>query len=63
MLNKTIVLPQGVSRHEYLSIGIYNHPCNQLPKGCKAYPGGHLLPPGDCDNSTGPLPTIISLLV
>jgi hypothetical protein len=36
VLNKTLTLPAGVSKHEYLSIGIYNHPCNNLPKGCKA---------------------------
>lgn len=30
-----------------------NHPCNQLPKGCKPYPGGHLPPPANCDNATG----------
>ena len=53
VMNKTIAVPKGVSRHDYLSIGIYNHPCNALPPKCKAYPGGHLLPPAECDNATG----------
>eukprot|EP00039_Didymoeca_costata_P023750 m.8108 g.8108 ORF g.8108 m.8108 type:complete len:454 (+) comp3841_c0_seq2:49-1410(+) len=52
VMNKTLSIP-NVSKHNYISIGIYNHPCNNLPKGCKAYPGGHLLPPQDCDNTTG----------
>ena len=37
VMNKTIQLPgSGVSRHEYVSIGIYNHPY-ALPVGCKPY--------------------------
>jgi hypothetical protein len=34
-------------------VGIYNHPCNAQPTGCKAYPGGTPLPMSECDNSTG----------
>jgi hypothetical protein len=53
VMNKTLSLPAGVTSHDYLSIGIYNHPCNALPKGCTPYPGGHILPPSKCDNTTG----------
>ena len=49
---KNLTIP-SISSHNYLSIGIYNHPCNALPHGCKAYPGGHLLPPSQCDNASG----------
>lgn len=52
VMNKSLSLP-NVSDHEYISIGIYNHPCNNLPADCKPYPGGHLLPPDQCDNTTG----------
>ncbi len=38
VLNATLSLP-GVSPHNYVSIGIYNHPCNALPDECKPYPG------------------------
>ena len=53
VMNKTIAPPSGASRHDYVSIGIYNHPCNALPDGCTPYPGGHLLPPSQCDNASG----------
>ena len=52
VMSKNITLP-GVSKHNYISIGIYNHPCNARPKGCKAYPGGKPLPPSECNNRTG----------
>ena len=56
VVNKSLVLNTstgGPTLHDYVSIGIYNHPCNALPDGCTPYPGGHLLPPAQCDNSTG----------
>eukprot|EP01079_Euglenida_sp_SAG-EU17-18_P002504 gene2504-3251_t len=53
VMNKSSIIAPKLSKHEYVSIGIYNHPCNALPAGCKPYPGGHLLPPKDCDNNTG----------
>jgi hypothetical protein len=53
VINKTIAVPSGVSPNNYISIGIYNHPCNNLPKGCTPYPGSHLLPPWKCNNQTG----------
>ena len=42
----------GVSSHNYISIGIYNHPCNARPKGCKGYPPPNPPPPplSNCDN-------------
>ena len=52
VMTKNITIP-GVSKHNYISIGIYNHPCNAQPAGCKAYPGGRPLPMSECDNSTG----------
>ena len=57
VMNKTLELP-GVSKHNYISIGIYNHPCNNLPDGCTAYPGSKPypkppFPPSMCDNATG----------
>jgi hypothetical protein len=52
VMDKNITLP-GISPHNYISIGIYNHPCNAQPPGCKPYPSGHALPPGDCDNASG----------
>lgn len=52
VMTKNISLP-GVSPHNYVSIGIYNHPCNALPVGCKPYPGGKPLPPSACNASTG----------
>ena len=52
VMAKNITIP-GVSPHNYISIGIYNHPCNALPEGCKAYPGGHMLPPSECNTSSG----------
>ena len=45
VVNKTLKTPSGVSKRNYMSIGIYNHPCNNLAPHCKPYPGGHLLPP------------------
>jgi hypothetical protein len=53
VVNKSMPLPIGVTNHDYLSIGIYNHPCNALPKGCTPYPSGHILPPSKCNNNTG----------
>ena len=53
VINKTIAVPSSVSPNNYISIGIYNHPCNNLPKGCTPYPGSHLLPPWKCNNQTG----------
>ena len=56
VMNKTLSVP-GISPHNYLSIGIYNHPCNDLPEGCTPYPGSKPypkpFPPSMCDNSTG----------
>ena len=54
VMDKNLTLP-GISPHNYVSIGIYNHPCNALPKGCKAYPPPNppLPPPSACDNATG----------
>lgn len=56
VMNKTLSVP-GISPHNYLSIGIYNHPCNNLPEGCTPYPGNKPypkpFPPSMCDNSTG----------
>lgn len=52
VMTKNITIP-GVSPHNYISIGIYNHPCNAQPLGCKPYPGGHALPMSDCDDNTG----------
>ena len=57
VINKTLTLP-GVSPHNYISIGIYNHPCNALPKDCTNYPGSKPYPPQPfpssmCDNKTG----------
>ena len=41
--NKTLSpLPIGATKHHYVSIGIYNHPCNNLPAGCRPYPNGLL---------------------
>ena len=53
VMNKTLATPANLSRHNYLSIGIYNHPCSALPPKCKPYPGAcassvepsHLSPP------------------
>lgn len=50
--NKTLTLP-NISSNNYISIGIYNHPCNALPSGCRPYPSGKPLPPSKCDNKTG----------
>lgn len=52
VMNKTLSLP-GVSSQNYVSIGIYNHPCNNLPEDCKPYPGQDPLPPSECDSATG----------
>jgi hypothetical protein len=52
VMTKNITIP-GVSPHNYISIGIYNHPCNAQPPGCKPYPGGHPLPMSECDTKTG----------
>jgi hypothetical protein len=52
VMTKNITIP-GVSPHNYISIGIYNHPCNAQPPGCKPYPGGHALPMSECDTKTG----------
>ena len=52
VMSKNLTLP-GVSKHNYISIGIYNHPCNAQPKGCKPYPGGKPLPPSECNQHTG----------
>ena len=56
VMNKTLSIP-GVSPHNYISIGIYNHPCNALPDGCTPYPGTppypKPFPPSMCDNETG----------
>ena len=52
VVNKTLKTPTGVSKRNYMSIGIYNHPCNNLAPHCKPYPGGHLLPPSKVRVST-----------
>ena len=52
VMSKNLTLP-GISKHNYISIGIYNHPCNARPKGCKPYPGAKPLPPYKCNNQTG----------
>ena len=52
VMAKKLLLP-GVSNHNYISIGIYDHPCNELPQSCKPYPGSNPLPPSECDNKTG----------
>lgn len=36
VMAKNLSLP-NISNHNYISIGIYDHPCNDLPHGCKPY--------------------------
>ncbi|EGD77759.1 hypothetical protein PTSG_08848 [Salpingoeca rosetta] len=49
VLNKTLVPASGDMR-DYVSIAIYNWPCNATPSGCKPYPGSHW---PKCNNKTG----------
>eukprot|EP00043_Microstomoeca_roanoka_P013691 m.134579 g.134579 ORF g.134579 m.134579 type:complete len:475 (-) comp15824_c0_seq13:2391-3815(-) len=48
ILNKTLV-PASKDMRDYVSIAIYNWPCNATPPGCKDYPGS-VWPP--CNETT-----------